>query len=288
MAQQPTRRTVAIQGEPGSFSHEAACQALGTAARLLPCDSFDDLFAAVVAGRAERGVVPVENSIAGSVAENYDRLAQSTLHVVGETIVRVRLYLIARAGSSLRSIRTARSHPVALAQCRRFLRAHPHLRPVPVADTAGAVRALMRRSARTGAAIASAFAARRYGARVLRAGIEDDPANFTRFLVVAREPGAANGPAKTSLMFTVEHVPGALHRALRVFASHGLSLTKIESRPIVGRPWEYTFYVDILSDQPGSLPEALGELSGLARDVRVFGTYALGTFLDPTASRSQP
>lgn len=267
------RPTAAIQGVPGSFSHEAACRAFGKTVELVSCDTFDDLFAAVVGGRAERGVVPVENSIAGSVAENYDRLARHPLHVVGETMVRVRLCLIAPAGASLRSIRTARSHPVALAQCRRFFRAHPHLHARPAADTAGAVRALMRRGARTQAAVASAFAARLYGARVLRAGIEDHTANYTRFLMVAREQTATVGPAKTSLMFRLDHVTGALHRALGVFAGRGLSLTKIESRPIVGRPWEYTFYVDILSDQPECLPEALRELSGFARDVRALGTY---------------
>lgn len=260
---------------PGSFSHEAARRALGSALRLVPCETFDDLFAAVVGGRAERGVVPVENSIAGSVAENYDRLAQHPLHVVGETLVRVRLCLIAARRASVSSLRAVRSHPVALAQCRRFLRAHPNLRAVPVADTAGAVRSLMRRPARSGAAIASAFAARLYGATVVRAGIEDHRANYTRFLIVARDPVPTTNPGKTSLMFTVDHVPGALHRALGVFASRGLSLTKIESRPIIGRPWEYAFYVDILEGAAGSLGEAVSDLQRLARTVRVFGSYAL-------------
>ena len=275
MPRPPNRPTAAIQGAPGSFSHEAACRAFGKTVELVSCDTFDDLFAAVVGGRAEHGVVPVENTIAGSVAENYDRLSQHPLHVVGETLVRVRLCLIVQAGVSLRCIRIARSHPVALAQCRRFFRAHPHLRATPAADTAGAVRALMRRGARTRAAVASAFAARLYGARVLRAGIEDHPTNYTRFLIVAREPVAVDGPAKTSLMFRLDHVPGALHRALGVLAGRGLSLTKIESRPIVGRPWEYTFYLDVLSAQPGQLPQAIAELTSVARDVRVFGTYQL-------------
>lgn len=266
---------VAIQGRPGSFSHEAACRALGRSVTLIACDSFDDLFEAVVTDRAEHGVVPVENTIAGSVAENYDRLARHRLHVTGEVSVRVRLCLIALPGTSISSVRTVRSHPVALAQCRRFLGAHAQLRPVAAADTAGSVETLVRRRARTQGAIASAFAARLYGARVLRAGIEDHSANFTRFLVMARVPRPVEGVAKTSLMFRLDHVAGTLHGALGAFARRGLSISKIESRPIVGRPWEYTFYLDVLSERRDDLGAALAELTGLARDTRVFGTYQL-------------
>src|SRR6266700_2298356 len=200
-----TTVTVAIQGEAGSFSHAAALQALGPDIRLVPCPSFDELFRAVEAGDAARGAVPIENSLAGSVHENYDLLGAHTLHVVAETQVRVRHCLIARPGTERAAIRRVASHPVALAQCRRFFATHPDVVPVPAYDTAGSVRDLMAGRVAADAAIAS------------------------------------------SLAVTLPNAPGSLHRALGVFAARGLDLTKIESRPLAGRPWEYAFYLDVVS-----------------------------------------
>ena len=181
--------TVAIQGERGSFSHAAALVVLGEDARILPRASFDALFAAVVSGEADRGLLPIENSLAGSIHENYDRLEGSSLHIVGESQLRIRQCLIARPGASLASIRRVASHPVALAQCRRFFAERPQIEPIPAYDTAGSVQDLLRDGAASHAAIAGALAARLYGGQVLLEGIEDDPQNFTRFLVLAREPG---------------------------------------------------------------------------------------------------
>ena len=274
-----TSVTVAIQGEAGSFSHAAALQALGPDIRLVPCPSFEELFRAVEAGDAARGAVPIENSLAGSVHENYDLLGAHALHVVGEAQVRVRHCLIARPGTALAAIHRVASHPVALAQCRRFFAAHPDIAPVPAYDTAGSVRDLMGGGHEADAAIASSLAAELYGAVVLREGLEDHAENYTRFLVVAREPAPLDrgegGARKTSLVFTLPNVPGSLHRALGVFAARQLDLTKIESRPLPGRPWEYAFYLDVTGgpQEGGALAAALAELGSLARDLRVLGTY---------------
>src|SRR5881396_2009832 len=230
---------VAIQGEAGSFSHAAALQAFGPQIRLVPRPSFEDLFRTVEAGEAARGVVPIENSLAGSVHENYDLLGAHALHVVGEAQVRVRHCLIARPGTALAAIHRVASHPVALAQCRRFFAAHPDIAPVPAYDTAGSVRDLMAGRVAADAAIASSLAAELYGAVILEQDLEDHAENYTRFLMVARDPAPPELARKTSLVFTLPNVPGSLHRALGVFAGSGLDLTKIESRPLAGRPWEY-------------------------------------------------
>jgi prephenate dehydratase len=268
--------TVAIQGELGSFSHAAALAALGEDARILPRPSFDALFAAVMAGEAGRGLLPIENSLAGSIHENYDRLEGSSLHIVGETQLRVRQCLIARPGATLASIRRVASHPVALAQCRRFFAERPHLESIPAYDTAGSVQDLVRDGAASQAAIASALAARLYGGSILLEGIEDDPQNFTRFLVLAREPGPLADAGKTSVVFTLQNAPGVLHRALGAFATRGVDLSKIESRPLRGRPWEYAFYLDVLGDPAGAAGAALDELEELAEHFRVLGSYPEG------------
>jgi len=268
-----TEVVVAIQGEAGSFSHAAALQALGPAIRLVPCPSFEELFRAVERGDAARGTVPIENSLAGSVHENYDLLGAHALHVVAETQVRVRHCLIARPGTERAAIRRVASHPVALAQCRRFFAEHPEVMPVPAYDTAGSVRDLMAGRVAADAAIASSLAAQLYGATVLQEGLEDHAENYTRFLVVARDPAPPELARKTSLVFTLPNVPGSLHRALGVFATRGLDLTKIESRPLPGRPWEYAFYLDVAGDPRGAVAEALAELRGLARDLRILGSY---------------
>jgi prephenate dehydratase len=266
----------AIQGERGSFSHQAALGVFGDAVEILPRPSFDALFAAVDDGEADRGLLPIENSLAGSIHENYDRLEASSLHIVGESQLRIRQCLIARPGASLASIRRVASHPVALAQCRRFFAEHAQLQPVPAYDTAGSVQDLLRDGAASTAAIASALAARLYGGQILLDGIEDDPQNFTRFLVLAREPGPLAAAGKTSAVFTLKNAPGVLHRALGAFATRGVDLSKIESRPLRGRPWEYAFYVDVLGAPSGPAGEALRELEGMAERFRILGSYPEG------------
>ena len=265
---------VAIQGERGSFSHQAAVEALGAEIRLQPQPTFEALFAAVVNGQADNGLLPIENSLAGSIHENYDRLRSSPLHIVGETQLRVRHCLLARPGASLGSIRRVASHPVALAQCRGFFAARPHVEAVAAYDTAGSVRDLLRADGMaTQGAIASRLAGEMYGAQVLMEGIEDDPQNYTRFLLLSRDARPTSGPGKTSLVFSMPNIPGALHRALGAFATRGVDLAKIESRPLRGRPWEYSFYLDALGDPAGSLGEALVELGAMASELRVLGSY---------------
>lgn len=276
--------SVAIQGEAGAFSHQAAMQIFGPGVNLVPTRTFDDLFAAVLTGRAERAVVPVENTLAGSVQGNLDRILQHSLHIVGETGVRIQLAFVAPPGRSLSEIRRAASHPVALQQCQRFFRDHADIEPVAVYDTAGSVRDLMDGSSAYEAAIGSAWAAELYGAKILFPEIEDDPKNFTRFFVVSGDAEEApRDGAKTSLAFVVAHEPGSLHRALGVFASRGADLTKLESRPIRGRPWEYRFFADVRGHPEGSLGECLEELRGLAAEFQVLGSYGEWTEIEPSA-----
>jgi len=270
----PEGGAVAIQGEAGSFSHAAALETHGAVIRLVPCATFVDLFRAVEGGEATSGVVPIENTLAGSVHENYDLLSAHALHVVAETELRIRHCLIASPRTRLPDVRRVASHPVALAQCRRFFTTHPDLVAVPAYDTAGSVRDLMAGRADAEAAIASKLAAELYGAAVLEEGLEDHAENYTRFLVVEREP-AAREPAdshKTSLILSLGNTPGTLYRALGVFAARGLNLTKIESRPLPGRPWEYLFYLDVVDTGQG-IEAALEELRAFTFGIRVLGTY---------------
>ena len=268
------REAVAIQGEAGSFSHVAALETHGPALRLVPCPTFVELFRAVETGQAATGIVPIENTLAGSVHENYDLLSAHDLHVVAETELRIRHCLIAPPRTKLPQIRRVASHPVALAQCRHFFVRHPDVVAVPAYDTAGSVRDLMAGKVEADAAIASKLAAELYGAAVIAEGLEDHAENYTRFLVVAREPARHEraGPNKTSLMLSLGNTPGTLHGALGVFAARGLNLTKIESRPIPGRPWEYLFYLDVVDSGEG-IDAALDELRAFTSGIRVLGTY---------------
>jgi prephenate dehydratase len=268
--------TVAIQGERGSFSHQAALEVLGQDLALLPRTSFDGVFDAVVSGVADRCVLPIENSLAGSIHENYDRLSARSLEIVGETQLRVRHCLVGLPGASVEGIRRVASHPVALAQCREFFARRPGIEAVAAYDTAGAVLEMVRAADASQGAIASSLAAALHGGQVLLEEIEDDPQNFTRFLILAREGEPVAGTSKTSIVFTLENQPGALYRALGVFALRGVDLAKIESRPLRGRPWEYAFYLDVLGDPQGVAGEAIDDLRRMARELRVLGSYPEG------------
>jgi prephenate dehydratase len=268
--------TVAIQGEKGAFSHQAAIAALGPGIEVLSRATFDELFDSVVEEEADRALVPIENSLHGSIHENYDRLKGRPLHIVGETQLRIRQCLIARPGSSVGMIRRVASHPVALAQCRRFFAERPQVEAVTAYDTAGAVQDLMKGGLATQGAIASRLAAELYGAQVLLDGIEDDPENYTRFLLLAREAGEIAVASKTSIVFVLDNQPGALYRALGVFASRNVDLCKLESRPLRGHPWEYSFYLDVLGDPRGVTGQAIEELGRSCRELRILGSYPEG------------
>lgn len=271
---------VAYQGEHGAFSEGAAGRLLGEV-DTLPFASFEEMFDAVRDGRADCCVAPIENSLAGSIHRNYDLLLDSGLTIHGETNVRIVHNLLAPRGASVSGLRRVYSHPVALAQCGRFLRAHPHVEAVPLHDTAGAVRIVIERGSLEEAAIASDRAGRIYGAETLAAGIEDHARNFTRFVLAAPAgatlPQLADGPArrwKTSLLLRVANKPGALFRALGAFALREIDLAKIESRPIEGRPWEYGFYLDVVgSAHEDPVAGALNNLRETSELVQVLGTY---------------
>ena len=265
---------VAIQGERGAFSELAVRSLFGRRARILPCAEFDALFRAAETGRCRYALAPVENTIAGSIHRVNDLLLESPLKVAGEAVIRVSHALVALPGVRLRDVRRVYSHPVALAQCERFFRRNPRLTRVATYDTAGSVRLLREEEARDAAAIAPELAARLYGARILKKGLEDHRANFTRFFVLSRD-GVALGPAdKTSVLFSTRHVPGALFRCMGVFALRDINLLKIESRPMRGRPWEYVFHVDFEgSPKEDRCRNALRHLEEVCDFVRVLGSY---------------
>jgi prephenate dehydratase len=266
---------VAIQGERGAFSHEALRRMLPRA-QVLPCATSKDVFDAVERGRAAAAVIPIENTLAGSVAEHYDLLLARRLWIERESRLRIVHNLIAAPGVRLADVREVYSHPVALDQCRDFFRKHRQIRAVPFYDTAGAVKDVMAKKRRDAAGIASREAAREYKGRILQAGIQDNDQNFTRFFLVAPEkkrPRILPGANKTSLAFAVKNVPGALFKALSVFALRDISLSKVESRPVKGRPWEYVFYVDILRGPDEAARNALRHLTEICDMVKVLGIY---------------
>jgi len=236
---------IAIQGEPGSFSHEAALK-LVPGASIVPCSLSADVFAAVADGTVDAAAIPIENSLAGSVSEHFDLLLNHEVSVVRETLLRIKHNLIAISGASLGSIDRVFSHPVALAQCRRFLADHPRMEAFAFYDTAGSVKQLVELRDRHAGAIASRSAAEYYGAQILAADIEDNPENYTRFFLIKHAAEAEIDPNadKISIAFALENRPGSLVAALTALSALGTNLTKIESRPVHGRPWEYIFYVD--------------------------------------------
>jgi prephenate dehydratase len=265
---------VAIQGEPGSFSHEAA-KKLNADAEIAPFSLSAEVFSALANGSVEAAVIPIENSLAGSVLEHFDLLLAQDVQVERETLLRIRHNLIALAGSSMDDIDRVFSHPVALAQCKRFLAAHPKMKSVAFYDTAGSVKQLVELHDRTAAAIASSAAAYFYGASILQGDVEDNPENFTRFFFVRRKSESVADPEsnKISIAFSLENRPGSLAAALLELSAIGTNLTKIESRPVQGKPWEYIFYVDcqIQSAEEGS--RALAALQPYCAMVKELGRY---------------
>jgi prephenate dehydratase len=284
---------VAIQGELGSFSH-AAAEAMLPRCVVVPCARSAEVFDRVEKGSVAVAVIPIENSLAGTVAEHADLLAARAVFIQAEFRLRIAHNLIAAPGVKFSAVRRAFSHPVALDQCRDFFRRHPKIEPVPFYDTAGSVKHVVEESLPDAAGIASRRAAREYSGKILQAGIEDDKRNFTRFLLL-RKSAAANknavykkrsgapetsyqrlippGANKTSIAYKLKNQPGALFKSLSVFALRDISLSKIESRPLRGRPWEYIFYVDFLRGDDESARNALRHLGEVAEFVKVLGIY---------------
>lgn len=263
---------VAIQGELGSFSHEAARRLL-PASTVVPCAASAEVFSRVRSGQVSAAVIPIENSLAGPVTEHFDLLLDSDVFIQREFRLRIVHNLIAAPGVQLRDVRRVLSHPVALEQCRDFFRKHRRLEPMPFYDTAGAVKHVVGNQLQHAAAIAGRQAAAEHGGRMLARGIEDNKQNFTRFFLISRKKRMLPGANKTSLAFSVKNEPGALFKALSVFALRNIDLSKIESRPVRGRPWEYVFYVDILRGQDQAAANALRHLGEIAEFVKVLGVY---------------
>lgn len=264
---------IAIQGELGSFSHEAAEKMLPRVS-VVPCARSRDVFDRVQRGSVGGAVIPIENSLAGSVAEHLDLLLTRDVHIVAEFRLRIIHNLIAGPGTRLNQIRRVFSHPVALEQCRNLFAHNSRLEPVPFYDTAGSVKHVVETGLSDAAGIASRRAAEVYGGKILKAGIEDDKQNFTRFFLIRRGRPRPNRDAnKSSIAFSVKNLPGALFKALSVFALRDISLSKIESRPMRGRPWEYVFFVDLLRGDDEASRNALRHLSEVTDLVKVLGIY---------------
>jgi prephenate dehydratase len=263
---------VAIQGEAGSFSHEAA-KRLVRGCTIVPCARSAEVFDQVERGSVKVAVIPIENSLAGSVAEHLDLLLARKVFIQQEFRLRIVHNLIAAPGVKMGEIRRVYSHPVALDQCRDFFRKHPKIEATPFYDTAGSVKHVVENGLKDAAGIAGRQAASVYQGRILAAGIEDDKRNFTRFFLIRKGRRILPGANKTSIVFTVKNVPGTLFRALSVFALREISLSKIESRPLRGRPWEYVFYADLLCGDDEVARKALRHLAESASPVKVLGVY---------------
>jgi prephenate dehydratase len=280
----PATPRIAFQGEIGAYSEEAALD-LYPGAEVVPCSSFERVFEAVSNGIVDAGVIPIENSLHGSVHANYDLLREHDLVITRERQLRICHHLLARSGASIEGIRSVRSHPQALGQCRDFLRDRlADAEIIPSYDTAGAAKQVAAGSSVTEAAIASRSAGREYGLDVLASGIESDPNNFTRFLGLEREACDHTGliDPKTSVLYVPRrNIPGVLFKSLAVFALRDIDLFKIESRPLVGSPGQYIFYLDLagsIADE--TVRHAVGHLQEIAGFVKVLGSYASGPLAD--------
>jgi prephenate dehydratase len=283
---------VAIQGELGSFSHEAAEQMLPRCT-VVSCARSAEVFDRVERGSVTAAVIPIENTLAGTVAEHADLLVTREVFIQAEFLLRIAHNVIAAPGVKLSALRRVLSHPVALDQCRDFFRHHPQIEPVPFYDTAGSVKHVIANQQLDAAGIAGRQAAREYSGKILQANIEDDKRNFTRFFLIRRSSsmqkistgkGSAasvrrkasltlSGANKTSIAFKLKNLPGSLFKSLSVFALRDISLSKIESRPMRGRPWEYVFYVDFLRGDDEPARNALRHLGEVAEFVKVLGIY---------------
>ena len=265
---------VAFQGERGAFSEQAAVDLLGEHITPVPRPTFETLFAAISDDAADLILAPIENALAGSVHRSYDLLLESNLTIVGEVVISIAMYLIGPPGAHWGNVRSVESHPVALAQCERFFAAHPHIRRVVAEDTAGSVSNVVRAADPSRAAIAGLRAADVYGGELLREHLEDDRANFTRFLLLSPDAKIPRGANKLSLVLRLAHQPGSLQAALEPFAKRQINLLRIESRPIPGHPWEYRFYLDLAASmEDAKVKNALDELRKFGHEVRVLGCY---------------
>lgn len=277
---------VAIQGELGAFSHEAAKRMLARCT-MVPCARSVEVFDRLANGSVEAAVIPIENTLAGTVAEHADLMLTRDVFIQAEYLLRIVHNVIAMPGVQVGALRRVLSHPVALDQCRDFFSRHPKIEAVPFYDTAGSVKHVMANQLKDAAGIAGRQAAKEYRGKIIQSDVEDDKRNFTRFFLIRKLGRAAGkkkasgeyhrliprGANKTSIVFQVKNAPGALFKSLSVFALRDISLSKIESRPMRGRPWEYVFYVDYLRGDDEPARNALRHLGEVAEFVKVLGVY---------------
>lgn len=269
---------VAFQGERGAYGEAAAIAFFGASVQFLPYSDFENVFGAVTDGQADRGVLPIENSLVGSIHRNYDLLLRQNLAIVGEIQLAIAHQLIALPGVTLADIKKIYSQPPALDQCMHSLtKLLPHAERVATYDTAGGVKMIKEQHIIDGAGLASERAAIIYGMNILQADMQDNAENYTRFVVVAREPVVPEGEAKTSIVFSMDNVPGSLFKSLAVFALRDIDLTKIESRPLQGKRWQYFFYIDFIASQHEERGRnALNHLQEITSYLKVLGSYPRG------------
>ncbi len=271
-------KLVSYQGEPGAFSEEAATAFFGRRARVLPAKSFQEVFSFAAKGSGRFAMVPIENSVYGSVHEIYDLLVEHDLSIIGEITLRIHHHLMTFPGVRRDDIRFIYSHPQALGQCAGALKSFRRAKAAAYYDTAGAAKMIREEARNDAAAIASVQAARTYKLRILKRNIESNHHNYTRFVALSRRSASPRKDGKTSLAFVAKNIPGALFKALAIFALRDINLLKIESRPLVGKPWEYLFYLDVSgSVRQEKVRKALNHLEEVSTFVRVFGSYPVGT-----------
>ena len=263
---------VAIQGERGCFSHEAALK-LVPGCEVVPCARSRQVFERLRKGAVAAAVIPIENSLAGSVLEHFDLLLSHHVFVQCEYRLRINHHLIASPGVKVKDLRRVFSHPVALDQCRDFFRKHSQIHPEPFYDTAGSVKHVVEEGLRDAAGIGPKQAATEYKGHILQSDLEDDRQNFTRFFLVSTKRRVLPHANKASIAFSLKNTPGSLFKALSVFALRDLNLIKIESRPVRGKPWEYVFYVDIVGEDAAARERGLRHLEEVAEWVKVLGVY---------------
>ncbi|MCK4641100.1 MAG: prephenate dehydratase [Candidatus Marinimicrobia bacterium] len=265
---------VAFQGTHYAFSEIAARQFFGSEIQTVPCRSFADVFSSVQNGDSDFGILPVENSLTGSIYQNLDLFLESTVSITGETSIRVEQHLIANPGVKIADIKIVYSHPQALEQCRNFLASMPHIETIASYDTAGSVKDIRDKQMLHAAAIASRQAAKDYNMQIIREEIEDIPENYTRFYIISKAAQTFNNADKTSIVFSMKNIPGALFKSLSVFALRDIDLLKIESRPLRGKPWEYFFYLDFAGNmQEERCRNAIRHLEEITSFLKVLGSY---------------
>jgi prephenate dehydratase len=276
MSNQPLR--VAFQGERGAYGEAATVAYFGESVQPVPHNDFDSVFEAVSKGNVDRGLLPVENSLMGSIHRNYDLLLRYELSIVGEVQIPIAHQLIALPGVSLADIKKVYSQPPALDQCERSLnKLLPQAERVPTYDTAGGVKMIKEENITDGAGLASARAAQIYGMNILQPDMQDNSENYTRFVVVSRQPVVPAGEAKTSIVFAMKNEPGSLFKSLAVFALRDIDLTKLESRPLQGQRWQYFFYIDFIGSQSEErCRNALNHLQEITSYFKLLGSYPRG------------